>query len=67
MTAIEPIIVDKATLVQMCGISIVEGREPRVHRMAPRPDRQKERLQFFPGVAAAMADQWGSLAQVKAA
>lgn len=33
----------------------------RVWRMPPGPDRQKERSRFFPGVAAAMADQWGRL------
>jgi hypothetical protein len=32
----------------------------RVWRMPPGPDRQRERSRFFPGVAAAMADQWGS-------
>lgn len=31
----------------------------RVHRMPPGPDRGKERSRFFPGIAAAMADQWG--------
>ena len=38
---------------------IVSGREARVHRMSPGPDRWKERSRFFPGIAAAMADQWG--------
>lgn len=33
----------------------------RVHRMAPGQDRAKERSRFFPGIAAAMADQWGRL------
>jgi hypothetical protein len=40
---------------------IVEGREQRVHMMPPGPDRWRERSRFFPGIAAAMADQWGSL------
>lgn len=40
---------------------IVEGREARVHRMPPGPDRWKHRSQFFPGIADAMADQWGDL------
>lgn len=39
--------------------NIVDGREARVHRMPPGPDRWKERSRFFPGIAAAMADQWG--------
>lgn len=38
---------------------IVDGRTPRVHRMPPGPDRWKERSRFFPGIADAMADQWG--------
>jgi hypothetical protein len=39
--------------------NIVEGREPRVHRMPPSPDRWKERSRFFTGIASAMAEQWG--------
>lgn len=34
----------------------------RVHRMPPGPNRAKERSRFFPGVAAAMAEQWGGYA-----
>ncbi len=37
---------------------IVEGREQRVHRMPPGPDRWKERSRTFAGIAEAMADQW---------
>lgn len=40
---------------------VVSGREARVHRMPPGPDRGKERSRFFDGIAAAMADQWGGL------
>lgn len=39
----------------------VAGREQRVHRMSPGPDRWRERSRFYPGIAAAMADQWGNL------
>lgn len=39
--------------------SIVDGRENRIHRMPPSPDRWKERSKTFEGIAAAMADQWG--------
>lgn len=39
--------------------NIVEGRQARVHRMPPGPDRWKERSRTLPGVAAAIADQWG--------
>jgi hypothetical protein len=38
---------------------IVDGREARVHRMPPGPNRGKERSRFFSGIADAMADQWG--------
>ena len=41
---------------------IVEGREQRVFRMPPSPDRWKERSRFFEGVATAMAHQWGDAA-----
>lgn len=41
---------------------IVEGREQRVFRMPPSPDRWKERSRFFDGVATAMAQQWGDFA-----
>jgi len=46
--------------------NIVEGREARVHRMSPSPDRWRERSRFFPGIAEAMADQWGGLADERA-
>lgn len=42
--------------------NIVEGREQRVHLMPPGPNRWKERSRFFPGIADAMADQWGGYA-----
>ncbi len=38
---------------------VVEGREAKVHRMPPGPDRWKERSRTYHGVADAMADQWG--------
>lgn len=34
-----------------------------VHHATPGPDRWKVRSKFFPGVAAAMADQWGGYAE----
>jgi hypothetical protein len=40
----------------------VGGREARVHRMPPGPDRWKERSRTFQGVADAMAAQWGTAA-----
>ena len=41
---------------------IVDGREARVHRMSPGPNRARERSRFFSGIADAMATQWGGLA-----
>lgn len=40
---------------------VVEGREARVHRMPPTPDRWKERNRTYQGIADAMASQWSSL------
>ena len=40
--------------------NIVEGREARVHKMPPGPNRGKERSRTYQGIAKAMADQWGS-------
>ncbi len=38
---------------------IVEGRQPKVHFASPSPNRWKERSRTLPGIAAAMAEQWG--------
>jgi len=38
--------------------NIVEGREQRVHKMPPSPDRWKERSRTFSGIAEAMSTQW---------
>jgi len=43
------------------------GRPPRVHYAAPGPDRWKDRSRTLPGIAEAMADQWGGLASEIAA
>lgn len=40
----------------------VNGREPKVHMMPPRPDRWKERSRTYQGVADAMGAQWGGSA-----
>lgn len=56
----------KATCLWLKGLpkleatDVVDGREARVHKMPPGPDRWKERSRTFPGIAAAMAEQWGS-------
>jgi site-specific DNA-cytosine methylase len=46
-------------LPKLIPTNIVEGREARVHRMPPGPDRWKERSRTFTGIANAMAEQWG--------
>ena len=48
-------------LPTLAPTNIVEGREARIHRMPPSPDRWKERSRTLPGIADAMADQWGKL------
>jgi hypothetical protein len=56
----------KATCLWLKGLPlltptrIVSGREARVHRAAPGPNRWKERSRTLSGIAAAMAEQWGS-------
>jgi hypothetical protein len=47
-------------LPKLTPTQIVNGREARVHRMAPGPDRWKERSRTYAGIAAAMAAQWGT-------
>lgn len=44
---------------------IVEGREQRVFKAAPGPNRWAERSKFFIGIADAMADQWGDLLPIR--
>lgn len=55
----------KATCLWLKGLpklmptNIVAGREARIHKMAPSPDRWKERSRTYEGIAQAMAEQWG--------
>lgn len=55
----------KATCLWLKGLAplkhtnIVEGREQRIHKMPPSPDRWKERSRTYSGIADAMASQWG--------
>lgn len=46
-------------LPKLAPTEIVSGRDARVHKMAPGPDRWKERSRTYEGVAEAMAAQWG--------
>ncbi len=48
-------------LPNLVATDVVSGREQRVHRMAPSPNRWKERSRTYQGIANAMAEQWGSL------
>jgi len=41
--------------------NIVEGREGRIWKLPPSPDRWKLRSTTFQGIASAMAEQWGEL------
>lgn len=41
------------------GLPVEAQPDQRVFRMPPGADRAKERSRFFPGIAAAMAEQWG--------
>jgi hypothetical protein len=49
------------TLPPLAPTNIVEGREARIHKMTPGPDRWKKRSETYQGIAAAMAEQWGNL------
>jgi site-specific DNA-cytosine methylase len=46
-------------LPKLVPTNIVEGREHRVHKMAPGPNRARDRAVTFQGIAEAMAEQWG--------
>ncbi len=48
-------------LPKLVPTDVVEGREARIHKMSPGPDRWKERSRTYRGIAEAMADQWGVL------
>ena len=55
----------KATCLWLHGLpkleptNIVDGRDQRVWKMPPGPERAKMRSKTFQGIAKAMADQWG--------
>jgi hypothetical protein len=54
-------------LPKLTPTNIVQGREPRVHHESPGPDRWKRRSVTLAGIADAMAEQWGRLAQERVA
>lgn len=43
---------------------VVSGRASKVHKMAPSPERWKNRSRTYSGIARAMAKQWGSLGPI---
>lgn len=57
----------KATCLWLKGLplliptNIVAGREQRIWKMPPSPDRAKLRSRTFPGIAQAMATQWSNV------
>lgn len=60
----------KATCLWLRGLprltptNVVDGREARVHRMPPGPNRARDRSKTYRGIADAMADQWGGAADL---
>ena len=63
----------KATCLWLKGLppliptDVVDGREARVHRMPPGPNRWKLRSATYQGIAEAMAEQWTHLRQMEIA
>lgn len=57
----------KATCLWLDGLpklvptNVVEGREHRVWKMPPSPERWKNRSKTYQGIADAMATQWGAV------
>ncbi len=61
----------KATCLWLRGLptlqptNIVSGREARIHKMPPSPDRWKERSRTYAGIAGAMSQQWGQARELE--
>lgn len=57
----------KATCLWLYGLpnlkptNIVEGREGRIWKLPPTADRARLRSVTYPGIAKAMAEQWGNI------
>ena len=47
-------------LPNLMPTNIVDGREARIHRMPPGPNRARDRSVTYQGIAEAMAAQWGA-------
>lgn len=52
-------------LPKLRSTCIVYGRKPRVHHESPSEDRWKRRSITYPGIADAMAEQWGNYLKEK--
>lgn len=46
-------------LPELTPTNVVSGRENRIHRMPPGPNRGRERSRTYPGISDAMAEKWG--------
>ena len=53
-------------LPKLTPTNVVDGREGRIWRLPPGPDRWKLRSITFQGIADAMAEQWGGISAVTA-
>lgn len=45
--------------------NVVDGREQRIWKMPPGPNRKRDRSETFPGVADAIVKQWGFLLKAR--
>ncbi len=48
-------------LPKLISTKIVNGRENRIHKMPPSPNRSINRSKTYQGIAKAMASQWGKV------
>lgn len=46
-------------LPELRPTNVVDGREQRIHKLSPGENRWKDRSRTYPGIAEAMAIQWG--------
>jgi hypothetical protein len=46
-------------LPKLTPTNVVDGREQKIWKMTPGPERSKERSRTYEGIARAMAEQWG--------
>jgi hypothetical protein len=48
-------------LPRLIPTNVVDGREDRIRRMPPSPDRQRNRSRTYLGIAEAMSEQWSCI------